>query len=965
MAPDSTLLADLRAHIANRDVLVLVGAGVSAAATNGQAIAQWKGLLHHGLERCKAVCALTDDWLAKKQADLNSDDIDDLFSVAEIVASKLGAPAGGEYGRWLRESVGSLRAVDRAVLEALRDLKLPIATTNYDGLIEEVTGWLVVTWQDGAKVERVLRGDDQGVLHLHGFWDQPETVILGIRDYAKILGDIHAQTMQRTIRATRTLLFVGCGEGLRDPNFGAFLKWSEPVFAASEYRHFRLARESEVAELQKLHASAQRLFVLSYGSNHADLAPFLRSLAPRETPPVPVPASPRSLRLPHVAYCFGRDDLVSDLVATLLEDNPPPTAILGGPGHGKTTVSLKAVHDPRVAERYGTRRFFVRCDGAKTRDALAGEIALAMGLEPGPNLVDRAFAELERDRAALVLDNAETPWEADTLATEELLAQLADIRGLCLIVSVRGQQRPQGVAWREPVGVPPLDLPAARQAFLARAGERFSADSHLDDLVNAVDRVPLAITLLAYQAEGQPNLDGLWARWQAERTLMLQRAGGTHRLNNLELSLELSVSGSRMNDAAGSLLSLLGLLPDGIAWADLDALLSGNGHAPAADLRRVGLAFDDAKSARLRVLAPVREYVHRRLIPVEADMARARDHYLSLAEILGNKVGQEGGAESAARLAPELSNLEAMILIALDQPDLEPAVRGACGLARLTLFTGLGSLHALEQAADAARSRSDAAAEAGCLLSLGHIAQVRSDHDEARQRYEAGLSLYRRVGSVAGEASCIKSLGNIALDRSNYDEARQRLEAALALYRRAGSVLGEANCIRSLGDVALRRSDHDEARQHYEDALPLFRRVGNVVGEANCIEGLGHIALRCSDLDEARHRYEAALSLFRRVGAVHGEANCIKGLGDIARDASEHDKARSLYEQALRLYSRIPEPYSIGLTHGRLARLAADDVVRREHVEAARAAWSSLNRTDLIENLDKEFGSPEQAEAGA
>src|SRR5262245_40599546 len=101
-------------------------------------------------------------------------------------------------------------------------------------------------------------------------------------------------------------------------------------------------------------------------------------------------------RLPAVGYCFGRDDLVADLVATMVQANPPHVAILGGPGHGKTTVSLKALNEPRVAERFGTRRYFVRCDGATTRDALAAEISLAMGLELGPNLEARAFAELER-----------------------------------------------------------------------------------------------------------------------------------------------------------------------------------------------------------------------------------------------------------------------------------------------------------------------------------------------------------------------------------------------------------------------------------------------------------------------------------------------------------------------------------------------------------------------------------------
>ena len=233
---------------------------------------------------------LPPDWLARKKHDLAVGDLDELLGVAEEVARRLGSPTGGEFSRWLRESVGSLRASNRQVLEALRDMGCPIATTNYDGTIEEVAGLKAVTWLDGASVERVLRRDDRGVIHLHGHWETPNSVVLGVRDYERALGDEHAQTMLKAVRTTRTLLFVGFGEGLSDPNFGAFLRWTRKVFPGSEYRHFRLALERDVQQLQSQHPPEERIFVIPYGSKHDDLAPFLTSLRPTG-PTAPVTSS--------------------------------------------------------------------------------------------------------------------------------------------------------------------------------------------------------------------------------------------------------------------------------------------------------------------------------------------------------------------------------------------------------------------------------------------------------------------------------------------------------------------------------------------------------------------------------------------------------------------------------------------------------------------------------------------------
>ncbi|MCA9656302.1 MAG: SIR2 family protein [Myxococcales bacterium] len=147
-------------------------------------------------------------------------------------------------------------------------------------MLEQATGLRAVTWKDRAEFERVLAGDSPGILHLHGHFQQPESIVLGRSSYADVVGDEHARTMLAAMRTLRTLVFVGHGAGLGDPNWKSLLDWSARVFAESERYHYRIVREADQEQLHDPDGQARRILPITYPGPYSSLGPFLRSIVP-------------------------------------------------------------------------------------------------------------------------------------------------------------------------------------------------------------------------------------------------------------------------------------------------------------------------------------------------------------------------------------------------------------------------------------------------------------------------------------------------------------------------------------------------------------------------------------------------------------------------------------------------------------------------------------------------------------
>lgn len=270
--------------ITNGHALLIIGTGVSKATSNG-ATATWIELIQSGLdlvEKSGAAPKSQVENFRRMLADAaKSDDVDTFLLVSEWVKGKLGKHNRDAYAEWLEQTVGALTPSSPDLIQALLDLKIPILTTNYDTLIEQVSGKKSVTWQEPAKLAALVK-DTRGGLevgHLHGVWDQPDTVILSTSDYYRLNSEENYQAVQRALGIVSTVIFVGMGSGVDDPNLGGLLDWLERTLPGVGCAHYRLCRDADIdAEDSQPRAWLQNV---SYGEKYSDLVPFVRRMVER------------------------------------------------------------------------------------------------------------------------------------------------------------------------------------------------------------------------------------------------------------------------------------------------------------------------------------------------------------------------------------------------------------------------------------------------------------------------------------------------------------------------------------------------------------------------------------------------------------------------------------------------------------------------------------------------------------
>jgi len=576
----------LQSRLADNQVLVFVGTGVSLA-TAQDPIAGWKGFLRHGLDYCESVCGglSATKWKARQTAALDEGDLDELLSVAEHISRRLAGPEGGDFRGYLRSSVGALKIKDPSVIDALAALSTPLVTCNYDNLIEQVTNKRAITWREEAKTTRFFQtGEKDEVLHLHGHWEDPRSVVLGVRSYSDILAHRHVQALMTSMMLAKSVLFVGFGEGLEDPNFEALRRWVSEVMPGTEHRHYRLCLNKDLPKLDELHKH-DRVTPIGFGDQHSELSAFLRSLRSSSTKPsggsssssTPGGEGGRSIRggfamlhaedeTAHSASTafVGRARELATMEEALRPDSPVRVVAISGMG-GVGKSSLVREFFRRHGDLQGVFRITLDPTNLVAVGTLLAGVARRAGV-PQDSLLSLG-EHLRRERAVLVIENIDSDAAAALVA--DLLRELPRVRVVTTGRNVEfGLSRTQH--W-EKIELAPL---ASSVAVEILREEGVSEDvGELEELARRVGGHPLACHLAsAYLRRGYDARSFLnKLRAEGFSTAPLDHADASnHDRQRAVIASSLTISRTLLRDAAGSEADLWDRSLEALAFMPLD-----------------------------------------------------------------------------------------------------------------------------------------------------------------------------------------------------------------------------------------------------------------------------------------------------------------------------------------------------------------------------------------------------------
>ena len=667
------------------------------------------------------------------------------------------------------------------------------------------------------------------------------------------------------------------------------------------------------------------------------------TLSGRTFPPIRARAARRTNVTPAESPMLGRDKECADLLDGL--SIPGVRVVSGPPGVG----SSRLLHELVVlgCTRLEGGAWWVDAHGATDAAEVAARIAAALGIGASDTEPVRQVGHVLAARGAtlVVLDGVDPRWRGAASVVKEWAKAAPELR-LILGARVRG-----GLPLARATALGPLSTASARALFrthaLAADPGFKAATAELDDLVEALDCLPLALVLAAPRLRVLSLAD---LRRRLDARFSVLRGTGPDGLGR-SLGGALAEAWDLLAPEERDVLAQCSLFEGPFSLSDAESLVDLSAHPEGASPLDALTALLDhsllrAEGEQFTTLQTVRAYAQTRqstqpevyLRLAEARCALATPEAIDALQ----KVGLSGVSSALVDVLPDLR------AVCAHAPHWTPAV-SACARAAARLLHLRGPLAAvtplLERVAELPEIPPS---EAGLLLA--EAAEVSLGFG-ARKAVEGLLARAVDFAAMGGDAALrgyiVGLRGIVALQVGQIAESFALLEAAIAVAVRFGDRRAAGLWAGHLGVLTRERGDLAGSARWFEMALRDVRSAGDRRIETQWIGNLGYLQRDTNDPSAARRTYTQAYQLARTLGDRRAEGLWLGNLGDILKDLGSLERAEAVTEEALALVRDVGDRKREGVWLGNMGdiqRAGGTTQRRQRRMVSPSGCWTRSGR---------------------
>ncbi|KAJ6607576.1 hypothetical protein B0H10DRAFT_2071046 [Mycena sp. CBHHK59/15] len=654
---------------------------------------------------------------------------------------------------------------------------------------------------------------------------------------------------------------------------------------------------------------------------------------------------PRKDIPPQQPIFYGRQPFVDNIASLLANENTSRVCITGPGGMGKTSVALAVIESTIINQIFPKKyQFWVPCVEAKSADLLRRILYTQLRVTADSyDSLDTLINELDasQERRVLLLDNFETPWLSghDQDQVRDILGRLAKLPRIALLVTMTSEFPPSKVVEWQHHKLPSLDAAAARDTF-GRLYPGAADAPKLDELLNAIGHIPLAITLMAADGEcSGTSPEDLLEQWQKSGTEMISHPGVSQSMDRT-IGMSMNREIVKSNPGALTLLAILSMLPAGTTrnnlrwWAPTLTSL----YAAIITLRTAALVEQEDRNvatSRIFVRPTIQSYMSQQnRISAEVQQIFVLEHK-STPDDAKFKADQ-------AELASEESNIQGL-LMQINVQCLRPNALEALiafSLYQLSIKSStVVALHALDLALTAQDDRSTAEAH-HCL---GKLFLRLARYEDACQHFEAARLGFKSLpdgGDLPRAGECSMELAETwkFMDHTfkSSDEIRSLvLDAQADLSHDAGKSYHVARGLLGLGNFMWWSNCPDNALEKFTAAKAIFDELECPASSSECLNLTARIYA-------ARKEYAKALPIAREALTKAEQSGDSSLIGQVLRNNARCLIAFSSYDEALAMVERsLAQSQALGSLLGiaQNLELLAYTCAAKMHLSAARVAY--------------------------